>query len=120
MTCTVSPSQILFNNRTSTAVTVSVGGNQVDEGTNAIAFQCKVTHSIVSSDPQYTNIPSRYMEVNVINDDVADAYLWTYNEKENEFGYQTRFVTHIQEGQTLKYIGLNTNQRILCVLRQRM
>ena len=61
--------------------------------------------------PKYKNIPDRYMEVNVVNDDVADAYLWTYNEHEKRFGYQTRFVGTLcnKEGKTEKYgVRLNT------------
>ena len=67
---------------TSKAITVRVGGNRVDEGMDAMAFQCKITHTIESSDPQYNNVPSRYMDVAVVNDDVADVKLWTFDEQE--------------------------------------
>ena len=74
MTCTVyMPSQIKFKNKTSVAVAVRVGGNQVDEGANTVAFQCRVKHTVYSSDSQYTNIPARYMSIDIMNDDVADA-----------------------------------------------
>ena len=105
MICSVSPSQIQFSNMTSKAITVRVGGNRVDEGTDAMAFQCKITHTIESSDPQYKNVPSRYMDVAVVNDDVADVKLWTFDERKNKYGFDVKFIGPLcnAEGGHLKY-----------------
>ena len=111
MTCTVLPSQIKFKNKTSVAVAVRVGGNQVDEGADTVAFQCRVKHTVYSSDSQYTNTPARYMSIDIMNDDVADAKLWTYSKKLDNFGYDTKFLGPLcnPEGNIVKYgIRLNT------------
>ena len=47
----------------------------------------------------------RYMDVNVVNDDVADVKLWTFDDQEQEYGFDVKFIGPLcnAEGRRLKY-----------------
>ena len=63
------------------------------------------------TDPKYTKLPARYMSIDVVNDDNADAKLWTYNEPNNAYTYDVKFIGPLcnPEGSFIKYgIRLDT------------
>ena len=80
-------------------VSVQTSGNDVDEGTGAVATICTVTHSVSSTDTAYANADDQILSIKVINDDNADVFLWTirpteYKEEVVSFGdsYNLKFL----------------------------
>ena len=58
------------------------------------------------------------MDVAVVNDDVADVKLWTFDEQEKGYGFDVKFIGPLcnAEGGHLKYgIRLKQNQRNLYI-----
>ena len=76
--CVVSATSTTFtasNYNTGFEVTISVADNYVDEGTNANAFTCTLTHTVTSSDAVYANTNAKSFTITAVNNDNADAKL---------------------------------------------
>jgi hypothetical protein len=119
--CTVMSTSIVFPtnaNGTQMAV-VQTSGNEIDEGTEAVAFTCEILHSVTSTDPQYASSPSRTVTVNVINDDRADVKLWAINPKSNTYDYDVKFLPFYNpEGGSVAYgIRLDSEPRFPVTVR---
>ena len=56
-------------------IIVDLTDNNIDEGTNANAYICRLTHSISSTDIVYTLTSPKSFDIIVLNDDDADAKL---------------------------------------------
>eukprot|EP00942_MAST-04A_sp_MAST-4A-sp1_P011916 g11916.t1 len=108
LNCTVIPSTITFlatdSNITQFEVQVQTMGNEIDEGTNAVAYTCVILHTLSSDDPQYESSPSRTVTLQIINDDVADVRLYTINADDVTYGYDVKFLSFYNlEGEQFQY-----------------
>ena len=86
--CTVVPANITIyanDNGTITPISIKTSGNVIDEGTDTLAYSCSVLHSLETTDPQYASSPHRTVTINVMNDDHADANLWTISDIDDSY-----------------------------------
>ena len=96
--CTVSPTVLIFYpDNTTYAVNVRTDGNQIDEGTEATAYSCEISHSIESTDSQCVDCPPETLTANIINDDEANVKLWTINEDTAEYEYDVKFLPFLSK-----------------------
>jgi hypothetical protein len=94
-------------------LTLYTTDNFVDEGTDAVAYECKLQLRVDSTDPQYTSSPTRLIEVKVVNNDIADATLWTIDVVTKASDYAVKFLNFfLDEGASKQYrFGLRTAPR---------
>ena len=123
--CAVYPDVLVLSSSNATRkepILVTTSGNVIDEGTGATAFVCEVLHSISSTDPQYATSPPRRLTVQVMNDDHADAKLWTINQGDDSYGYDVKFVSFfVTEGGRAEYgVSLDTEPQSPVTVRPRI
>ena len=117
LTCAPFPPTIRFlptSSLSQQVVHIHAQGNRIDEGTEGIVYTCKITHTVVSTDPQYAGHPSRVVTLDVINDDEANLKIWTADEK-----YSMKFLPFfVSEGKAVEYgLGVDTEPTAPVVIR---
>ena len=78
MNCVCSPSQVTLNSSnydSGLPIAVTLADNNIDEGTNQEAYDCKLYHEVTSDDAVYKNLAASHFTISALNDDDADAKL---------------------------------------------
>ena len=105
--CAVSNSSVIFpaNQKSVFRITVTAMENNVDEGMDKTAFECFITHTVISDDDQYKSVPSKSLKVVVVNDDVSDIKLWIYDTQKKQFDLGVKFIGPLcnREGENSTY-----------------
>jgi hypothetical protein len=117
LTCASFPPTIRFlptSSLSQQVVHIHAQGNRIDEGTDAIVYTCEITHTAVSTDPQYAGHPSRVVTLDIINDDEANLKIWTADEK-----YSMKFLSlFVGEGEAVEYgLGVDAEPTLPIVIR---
>jgi hypothetical protein len=76
--CLLSPTLVSFsptNFSSGVTIYVSVANNDIDEGVDVVAFECIITHTVISSDVVYAHVTPNMFRISAINNDIADAKL---------------------------------------------
>jgi hypothetical protein len=112
--CSVSPGSLTFSpSNSSQEIFVATSDNMVDEGTNAVAYKCEISHSIRSTDPQFSTSSSRVRTVEVVNDDEADIKLRMVSPNSMEYTFDVHFIPFVltEGGSTFYGVRLSTIPR---------